>query len=67
MGFPLPVPDFVATDADLKGEMTYRVISDGLASVFFDLNANNQPVVRNRLVYAPNNEYTVSANDFFFK
>ena len=36
------------------------VVGDGLAPVFFTLNANNQPAVRNPLTEAPNDQYVVS-------
>lgn len=56
----LNVPDFAARDPDLRGQIEYRVIGDGLAPVFFELNANNRPAVRNPLTQAPNDQYIVS-------
>ena len=56
----LSVPDFRAEDSDLRGQLMYRVVGDGLAPVFFTLNANNQPAVRNPLTQSPNDQYVVS-------
>ena len=53
------LPDFEAVDADLQGQMMYRVVGDGLAPVFFSLNADDKPIIRYPLIYAPSNEYKV--------
>lgn len=61
VSYVLPIQDFAAVDADLKGQLVYRVVGDGLAPVFFTLNEDDKPAVKNPLIYAPDNEYKVGS------
>lgn len=59
VGHVLSVPKFRAVDPDLRGELVYRVIGDGMAPVFFGLNEANKPRVVQPLTLAPRDQYKV--------
>lgn len=58
-GHVLNVPRFQAIDSDLRGELVYRVVGDGMAPVFFGLNDLDKPTVMQPLTLAPKNQYKV--------